>query len=228
MSDINARITADHPEFKLDVPPTPTDTVVVFLPGISGGAFSDRFQPLVDACLHAGLAIARLNVWKDSIDVEQKSLNEIYRDLGDIITHLHTTYLHIFGIGKSFGGAVMLTFSSAYISKKVLWAPAIGITESGANIGSYITTRLGSVSSLLDIQIDRAFLQQKGTSTLIIHGTADDNIPFSNSEKIVSMLSNANLVPIEGADHSYKNKEHETVVIKTTIDFLTSDSDSSN
>lgn len=228
MSDMFARITADHPEFKLDAPPASTDKVVVFLPGISGGAFSERFQPLVDACLNVGFAVARLNIWKDSADVEQKNLGEIYKDLGEITTHLHNTYPYMFGIGKSFGGAIMLTFPSVYISKKVLWAPAIGVIETGANIEAYMTAKLGTTSSLLDIQIDRTFLQQKENPTLIIHGTADENIPFSNSEQIVSMLPNASLVPIKGADHSYRDKEHETAVIKATVDFFTSDPSTSN
>lgn len=216
-------------EFLLETPNKSTATVVVFLPGISGGAFLERFQPVVDACLNAGFAIARISAWKNSDEVEGKNLNDIYRAVGDVTTYLHEQgYAEIFGIGKSFGGAIMLTFPSVYISKKVLWAPAIGVVETGGNIWAYMTAKLGTVSSLLDIQIDRAFLQQKENPTLIVHGTADDNIPFLNSEQIVSMLPNANLIAIEGADHSYRNKEHEMAVIKATINFLTSDPSTSN
>lgn len=211
-------------ELLLETPTKPSTTAVIFLPGISGGVFSDRFQPVVDACLDAGFAIARVCAWENAEDVEQKNLSEIYRAIGEVTTHLRSQgYTQLFGIGKSFGGAIMLTFPSVYISKKVLWAPAIGVIETGANIEAYMTAKLGTTSSLLDIQIDRTFLQQKENPTLIIHGTADENIPFSNSEQIVSMLPNASLVPIKGADHSYRDKEHETAVIKATVDFLTSD-----
>lgn len=211
-------------KFLVETPTVPTTTAVVFLPGISGDAFSERFQPVVDACLQAGFAIARVSAWKDAEDVERKNLSDIYRDVGDVTTSLHQQgFTRIFGIGKSFGGAVILTFPSVYISRKVLWAPAIGVTDSGANIDAYMTATLGTLHSLLDMQVDAAFLKQREMPTLIIHGTADDNIPLSNSEKIVSMLPNARLAQIEGADHSYKNKEHEEAVIKATMGFLTAD-----
>ncbi len=209
-------------EFILDVPDRPTTAAVVFLPGISGGAFSDRFQPLVEACLEAGFAIARVSAWKDAKDVEQRNLNGIYRDLGEVTTYLHAQgYSSLFGIGKSFGGAVMLTFPSTHIRRKVLWAPAIGVAEDGATIDAYMSAALGSLRSLLDLTVDRAYLEKKDTPALIIHGTADANIPFSNSERLVSMLPNARLLSIEGADHSYSEKKHEEAVILATVNFLT-------
>lgn len=210
--------------FLIDMPDKLTTTVVVFLPGRTGGAFSDRFQPVVDACLQAGLAIVRVSAWENREDVERKNLSDIYRDIGNVTTYLHQQgYTQIFGVGKSLGGAMMLTFPSVYIDKKVLWAPAIGVTESGANIETYMSATLGSLNSLLDLQVDREYLENRDTPTLVIHGTADNIIPFLNSERLVPMLPNARLLPIEGADHSYNNKEHETVVIKATIDFLTAE-----
>ncbi len=212
-------------EFLITTPNKPTTTAVIFLPGISGGAFSERFQPVVDACLGVGFSIVRISAWKNAEDVERKNLGDIFRAIGDVTTYLHQEgYTKIFGIGKSFGGAVMLALPSVHIRRKVLWAPAIGVADSGANIDSYMTANLGALHSLLDLKLDRALLQQKETPTLIIHGTADDNIPLSNSERIVSMLPNAKFLQIEGADHSYKNKEHETAVIKATIEFLTDQS----
>lgn len=211
-------------KFLVETPAAPTTTAVVFLPGISGGAFSDRFYPVVKACLQAGFAIARISAWENAEDVERKRLSDIYKDVGEVITYLHQQgYTRIFGIGKSFGGAVMLTFPSVYISRRVLWAPAIGVTESGANIDAYMAATLGTLRSLLDMQVDAAFLKQREMPILVIHGTADENIPFSNTEKIVSMLPNAKLIPIEGADHSYKDKEHEEAVIKASMEFLTAD-----
>lgn len=211
--------------FLVDTPDKPTNTAVVFLPGISGGAFSDRFQPLVDACVQAGLAIARVSAWENVADVERKNLSDIYRDIGNVTTYLQQQgYTQLFGIGKSFGGAIMLTFPSMYIHKKVLWAPTVGVTESGANIEAYMSATFSTLSSLLDLRVDRAFLQQRDTPTLIVHGTADGTIPFSNSEKIVSMLPRAKLLPIEGADHSYSDKDHEKAVIEASVDFLTAGS----
>lgn len=207
--------------FLVEKPDVPTTTAVVFLPGISGGALSERFQPVVDACLAAGYAIARVSAWENAEDIGQKNLSDIYRDLGEVTAYLHQQgYTQIFGIGKSFGGALMLTLPSVYITKKVLWAPAIGVSESSSNIDAYMSAALGSLKSSLDLSVDREYLSSQETPVLVIHGTADNVVPFSNSERIVSLLRHARLVSVEGADHSYTSKEHETLVIKETIDFL--------
>lgn len=216
------RLGTTTSEFLIEAPAEPTATAVLFLPGITGGAFSDRFQPVVDACLKSGFAIARVSAWENAEDVEGRNLADIYKDIADVITYLYEHgYTRFFGVGKSFGGAVMLTIPSAYISKKVLWAPAIGVTEFGSNIDVHMTATLGTLHHLLDMRVDAAFLKEREMPMLIIHGTADNVIPFSNSEKIVSMLPNAKLVPIEGADHSYNDKEHEKAVIGATMEFLT-------
>lgn len=206
--------------YTVETPLENTDTIVLFVPGISGGAHLGRFQPLVSSLLRAGFAVARVNLWENLADVEQKSFSEIYKDLEEVITQLHTTYPHIYGIGKSFGGAIMLTHPSVYIQKKVLWAPAIGVTKSGGNINTYIPVKLGNVNSLLDIQVDQNVLQNIESPTLILHGTADENIPFSNSEEIAALFPHAHLVPIEGADHSFTNKEHEANLVEQTVSFL--------
>ena len=90
----------------------------------------------------------------------------------------------------------------------------------GANIDTYISEPLGTLHQLTDMNVDREYLQDMDAETLILHGTADDVIPYKNSEAITSMLPNVALVPVLGADHSYKNKEHEAKVIKATIEFL--------
>ena len=209
------------PEIKLDKPTEPTNSAVIFLPGISGGALTERFQPVVDACLAAGMAIARVNAWEGADDVGKKNLSEIYTTIDEVVEQLlKDGYTNIYGIGKSFGGAIMLTLPGSIVTKKVLWAPAIGVTEIGANIDTYLSEPLGSLAQLTDMKVDREYLEEKDAETLILHGTADDVIPYINSEAITSMLPNVVLVPIPGADHSYKNKEHEASVIQKSIDFL--------
>jgi len=45
---------------------------------------------------------------------------------------------------------------------------------------------------------------------LIVHGTADDKVPFENSEKAVKAYKNARLEPIEGAGHAFLGKNSKT------------------
>lgn len=215
------KIENSETEVLIETPTNPTDKVAIFLPGISGDAFSDRFMSIAKACIGVGFAIARVSAWNNIQDVEKKNLSQIYNDINTIITLLQNSgYVSIFGIGKSFGGMIMLTLPSQNIKAKVLWAPAIGIAESDSNIDTYLSTPLGSLESLLDMKVNRAFLEKIEIPILIIHGTVDDNVPLSNSEQLVSILPNAKLVAIKGADHSYRTREHEDAVIKTTMDFL--------
>lgn len=216
------RIENSTAEVLIETPTTPTNKVVIFLPGVSGDAFLDRFQPIVEACTGAGFSTARVNAWKDVQELEQKNLKQIYGDINSVVALLRSKgYLYIFGIGKSFGGAILLTLPSTHITSKILWAPAIGVTESGSNINTHLSAPLGSLKSLLDIKVDRTFLEKIEIPILVIHGTADDTIPFSNSEQLVSMLPKAKLIAIDGADHSYRIKEYEDAVITATINFLT-------
>lgn len=223
MSEIY-RLSNSNSTFQIKTPDTPTQKVVLFLPGISGDVFSDRFKPLVDACNAAGWAVALINAWENAATVEQKNLNQIYADIRGVITTLQQLgYTSVAGVGKSFGGGILLTCPSPYIQRKILWAPAIGVadSESTSNIEHYVNNPLNDLSSLLDLKVNPHSLKEMEVPILIIHGTADKNIPFSNSEKIVDSLPNAKMWTIEGADHSYKNKVHEEAVIKATVDFLT-------
>ncbi|HRH26389.1 MAG TPA: prolyl oligopeptidase family serine peptidase [Candidatus Paceibacterota bacterium] len=211
----------DEPKFLLEVPEGVTDKVVVFLPGITGGALTGRFQLLVDVCLRSHIAIARVNLWKDAKDVAGKTLNDLHTGLDEIISLLRSKgYISICIIGKSFGATVLLTSPSLDVAKIALWSPAITVVDFGNNINEWMTKPLSALSSVLSITVDKKYLERKQTNTLIIHGTGDDKVPFSNSEKMATYLPNVHLVAINGADHSYSDKNHELVVVTTSINFF--------
>ncbi|MCA9367820.1 alpha/beta hydrolase, partial [Candidatus Kaiserbacteria bacterium] len=54
----------------------------------------------------------------------------------------------------------------------------------------------------------------------IIHGTADDVIPLSNSEAIIAACANGTLKTIEGAGHSFKDHEDEVELLALTHELL--------
>lgn len=122
-------------EVLIETPTTTTNKAVIFLPGISGSVFSDRFLPIVEKCIGAGFSIARVSAWKDVQELQQKNLSQIYGDVNAVVTLLqHKGYTSIFAIGKSFGGAIVLTLPSSNITSRILWAPVIGVTESNSNM----------------------------------------------------------------------------------------------
>lgn len=210
-------------EVLLETPEKSTSSVAIFLPGLSGGAFLDRFLPLVDSSNKAGMAIARVSIWNNPEEAKELSLEEIHKKIDLVVNHLRVEgYANIFGIGKSMGGAVMLTYNNLDIKKKVLWAPAIGISKTESNILESKSKKLGGFTTFLDIKLNTSDLTNDSTKVLVVHGTADKSIPLSNSELLISLLPNSILFKIDGADHSYTNKEHETLLIKATVDFLIS------
>lgn len=207
--------------YLVEVPEHGSSTAVLFLPGISGGAFTDRFLPLVQACHVAGLAVVRVELWKDSNDASTKSFAGVHEDLLRIIEELKKAdYTTFYGIGKSLGGAVMLTLLSPDINKKVLWAPAIGTTESNGTYPECAEKPFSSMMSFADATLDAQLLSTDTAPALFIHGTLDTVIPIDNSRTMASMMPNASLAVIDGADHSYRNPAHEAKVIDATVQFL--------
>jgi pimeloyl-ACP methyl ester carboxylesterase len=208
-------------EFLLTTPDNDTNTVVVFLPGISGGAMSGRFLPVAEACVEASVAIARVSIWNDAKVAGQMSLAHIHEQLAAVINHLRSVgYQRFIGIGKSFGGAVLLTYPTSEFEKLILWAPAIGGSEAVGNVSDCLDQSLETFESLLEIKIGKSDLQSKQMPILFIHGTADATIPLSNSELLCAGIPQSTLLSVAGADHSYKETEHEKAVIIASIDFL--------
>ncbi|MGA2910349.1 MAG: alpha/beta fold hydrolase [Candidatus Microgenomates bacterium] len=54
---------------------------------------------------------------------------------------------------------------------------------------------------------------------LIVHGSADKDVPLSQSKKLMNFLPNGKLITIEGADHRYTNETHATKMLKIFYDF---------
>jgi alpha-beta hydrolase superfamily lysophospholipase len=208
-------------QYLIERPLSGSTTAIIFLPGISGGVFLDRFQPLVDACLSSSFAIVRIAPWTDADDAGTKNFVGTHSDIQRVVDTLKQQgYTTFYGIGKSLGGAVMLTLPSIDVSAKVLWAPAIGVTSEEGSYHTLKHAELSTISSPIEITLDKTTLSQCATPTLFIHGTADPVIPIDNSQTMVSMMPHASLAVIEGADHSYKIAEHEAEVIEKTIHFF--------
>lgn len=58
--------------------------------------------------------------------------------------------------------------------------------------------------------------------TLIVHGSADIDVPHSQSEKLVKYLSNAKLMTIKDANHRYTNEAHAQEMLDALYDFVIS------
>jgi dienelactone hydrolase len=196
------------------------EVIALFLPGISGQAFSPRFQPLVDVCGDLKLSIARMEAWKDVSDVKTKTWAYFIGALDEVLEHLlNLGYSKIITVGKSFGGGLLLSYHHKNIYKKILWAPAIGVGELDT-FTKQKEVNLSDIVSLLDIQLDQNFVKEDSSEICIIHGTKDTSIPLENSRHIVAFAQRGTLVEIEDADHSFKTPEEERRLMEATRGFL--------
>lgn len=196
------------------------DTVVLFLPGISGKAFSDRFQSVVAISLKTGYPIARMNAWESEEDVQQKTYSYYQQAITEAIEYLQTLgYNSVIAIGKSFGGGLLLSLHHDAIVKKILWAPALGFAEV-STIEKMKDEPLSHIENLKDIKLSLDFISSDRATLCFIHGTADTAIPISTSRAFVSANSNARIIEIDGADHSFKTPESELSLNEATEQFL--------
>lgn len=215
------KIVLQNAEILLEGETVQNGRIVLFLPGISGKVFSERFQPLVDAVCDAGLPIARCEMWQGESDVMANTFAYYHTVLREVVDALVAEgYSAVIAVGKSFGGGLLLSYHDARIEKKILWAPAIGITEVGGNFQDVQTRTLGEAGQLTDITLDAAYVAMDPAAIHIIHGTADTVIPFENSEAVVRAAQHGTLDAIEGADHSYKDPAHEAELLRLTKNYL--------
>lgn len=196
------------------------DTIVLFLPGISGKAFSERFQSVVDISLRVGYPIARMSAWESEEEVKQNTYAHYQSAIIEAIDHFQSLgYSKVIAIGKSFGGGLLLSLHHDAIIKKILWAPALGFAQV-SNLEKLKNGLLSQIESLKDIKLAPDFVSLDKSKLCFIHGTDDSVIPILTSRQFVSSNANARIIEVEGADHSFKTPESDKKLNEATEQFL--------
>lgn len=204
----------------LDCPEKMSERVIVLIPGVSGGALTNKYKELVSKSLEAGYSISRMQSWDNVMSLEEKTVKIIHDEITDVVNFLKDKgYKEINFIGKSFGGTMLLLYRNKAIDSMVLWSPVIDVADKD-NVESIFNISFGKISKLTDIKLSKIYLNNLAVPIRIIHGAADNVVPLSNSQKIVEMLPNAKLFPINGAGHSYENLVQKNQILDATIDFF--------
>lgn len=209
-----------RPEGSAAASAAPDSSVVLFLPGISGGAFSDRFLPLVTLCQETDFPIARLHAWEGEADVAQHTYAHYQTAVLEAIEYLREQgYRSIIGVGKSFGGGLLLSIHHEALTQKILWAPAIGWGEV-ATLNALCDTPLRELADLKELQLSATFVAEDPAHIAIIHGTADTAFPIETSVAIATAC-HGDLTKIPEAGHSFKEPGAEAALLAATRDSLT-------
>ncbi|HOY10937.1 MAG TPA: hypothetical protein PLK71_00175 [Candidatus Paceibacterota bacterium] len=200
-----------------------SNTAIIFIPGVSGKAFTDKYKQLSDECLKLGMDFLRVQSWNSVEELEQKNIKQIQEDIDGAIKFLKSGgYTKIFAIGKSLGGGILLTRNYPEITKMVLWAPAIGLSEEKGNLDDKISLPFSRIDSMLEVLIDKDLLSKIKIPIKIIHGDKDEIVPIDNSLKLASLLFCSDVTKMKGLRHSTETPEQEEELINKTIDFLNS------
>lgn len=194
---------------------TSTDTVVLFVPGMSGKAQSDRFQPLVDCCLEANYPIARLAAWEGADDANAQTYAHWQSVIASAVATLQKVgFSSVIAIGKSFGGGLLLSQYTPAVTTKILWAPAIGFAATETL--SLLRNTPSRAYKLIDLKLSPDLLIKETAHVAIIHGDADEVISAANSRQIVEVVHSGAITIVPGASHSFSDPEHEQALLDHT------------
>ena len=162
-----------------------------------------------------------MSAWEGEEQAKAHSWSYYQSAIEEAVEHLlQGGYRSIIAVGKSFGGGLLLAYHHPHISKKILWAPAVGVGDE-ATLEKFQDVVLSEVPLLLDIQLEKDFVHQDQSEICIIHGTADEVIPLENSRAAVAAAQKGRLVEVPSADHSFKTPEQEQALMEATQKFLT-------
>ena len=214
------KIGLEHKEVVLSIPPQKSNVGIIFVPGISGEAIGARYDLLAETFQQAGYYFLRYAAWKNQEELGTKNISSIHQEFDDLIIFLRSKGCTQIGfIGKSFGGGLSLTYRHPTVKGIVVWAPAFGTAEKD-NIEEWKHQNFNQIHSTTDIKLSKQFLRDLTIPVRIIQGTADAQIPLSNSEKLLPLLPRGELIRLAGVDHSYGNPEQMRLVIERTVEFF--------
>jgi pimeloyl-ACP methyl ester carboxylesterase len=206
---------------------SPTAPLLVFAHGFAGnkdenGLFSEASDYFVDR----GFSVLRFDFracGENKGAFKAVRLPDLVADLRNVFAYIESTpslqWLPIGFVGFSLGAGIGL-LAELRVQAYVFWSPAIytrtdmvpryqaEVKEKGYVIKGDIEVSkdfIGDLSS--DIIADR--LRGITAPVLLIHGTADQRIPYSSTERAFKTLrkksKDCRISVISGADHSFRN-----------------------
>jgi pimeloyl-ACP methyl ester carboxylesterase len=200
---------------------TPSDDVILIMPGVSGEVGSSKYDYIAEMCLTNTIDVVRVQCWTDHNDLAKKSLSMVLKHIDIAVEYVRGKgYKQIFAFGKSFGGSLLLLRNHPIITRLVLLAPVIGISEIVMNIKDKDKILLSEIDSMTDVVINKSYASSLIASVCIIHGTNDEIISIANTKKLVTYMSNVKLVEIDGMGHSPQTSREKTEIIEAMIKFL--------
>jgi alpha/beta superfamily hydrolase len=197
------------------------------MPGMSGGALTDRFENLANDFVKAGFNFLRFNFrgYEEDESFGDSTLNEELEDLQNVILFLQTlgyNVNHIGLIGKSFGAIKTWLLEDLRVRCYGFIAPASFFGER-STVEELIDRPYKDIEKVDDIVLHESILLHWLMPTIIVHGDKDTVVDLSNSQEIMQKLPNTiekQLEIVSGAHHSFDNPDDEEQMRKLLVDFF--------
>ncbi|WP_456399296.1 alpha/beta hydrolase [Mesoaciditoga sp.] len=211
--------------------------VVVMFHGFTGNHIENRFifAKMSRELEKVGISSIRFD-FRGSGDsegtFEEMTLSSEMSDAKVVTAYARKRFSKKLGVlGLSMGGTVaLLTAKDIAPDALCLWAPAAKnaevFTKGGMPPSSNENLDVGGLAIspkfIEEIMKFDAFskAQSYDGPVLILHGTEDPTVPFVHSKELVNEFKNAELVPVEGANHTFTSIPWAKFVMNKTKNFF--------
>lgn len=221
------------------------DWILIMAHGFSSNKNTKNFVKLSEMLGSMGIASFRFDFWghgESDGEFENITISEAVDDILNAVKFVKELgYKNIGLLGSSFGGisSIMAASKTNKLSFLALKSPVSDYWE--LEKGRYTQEQLDgwkqngvreyeddgklmklNWSFVEDFKNNIAYEVAKNIKipTLIVHGDSDDDVPHTQSKKLVSILPNAKLVTIKGANHRYTEGDHGEQMLNTFFDFI--------
>lgn len=194
--------------------------VILYIPGTSGLSDFERIERISEKSAAAGYDFACLDIWKDSADLETKTLKIVLDGIERAVFDLAAEGKRpIYVVAKSFGAGVVLLRNWPHVSKMVLWAPAISVSEAS----SYDVQKnlsFAKIESPFKVSTSPVVLGSIDIPILVIRGSQDVIVPQEKLNAVLDHLPKMQFFEIPGMGHSPDSTEQLNDLIDASLSFL--------
>ena len=216
--------------------------IMIIVPGFGSNKNKPNYLVMVDELNKLLVSSFRFDVYghgESEGNFEDITISEVVDDILQAIAFLKKKgHSRIGLIGSSFGG-----ISSIMAASKIKDLVCLALKSPVSNYidrTKYILTE----EKILDWKTKGYRIDEDGNSvnytffedfdknngykaakfinipTVIVHGDADESVPYAQSVKLVSLLQNGVLITVHGANHRYTNPEHAKQMIQAISNFV--------
>jgi len=221
------------------------DWIVIFVHGFNSTKNHKHFLPIIDQLVNQGVSTFSYDTFGQGDSdgkLEDLTITEAVDDTLQAIEYVRSLgYKNVGIVGTSFGGFVALIAAEKYKRLKflALKSPVSDYNKQVKVVASEDDLETWKEKGFINygdadhfVKLNYSFFEdminydaykvatELTIPTLIVHGDNDKSVTISQSKKLASVLPNATLEIIHGADHGYKDPEHASKMRELITNFV--------